>query len=84
MEGSKRNYVDTARSILVGRVSLFRHQTRSLRHLEAPFDPIDSYLTRRELFYIRSNFPTPALDRASYQLRVDGRRFETSVYAELR
>jgi DMSO/TMAO reductase YedYZ molybdopterin-dependent catalytic subunit len=42
------------------------------RSLEAPFDRIDSYVTPTELFYIRSHFPTPRLDRASYQLRVDG------------
>ena len=40
--------------------------------MEAPFDRIDSYLTPTELFYIRSHFPTPNLDRASYKLRIDG------------
>jgi DMSO/TMAO reductase YedYZ molybdopterin-dependent catalytic subunit len=42
------------------------------KNLESPFDRIDSYLTPSELFYIRSHFPTPDLDRASYQLRIDG------------
>jgi DMSO/TMAO reductase YedYZ molybdopterin-dependent catalytic subunit len=42
------------------------------KNLEAPFDRIDSSLTPTELFYIRSHFPIPALDRASYQLRIDG------------
>src|SRR5262249_60268219 len=42
------------------------------KNLEAPFDRIDSYLTPTELFYIRSHFPTPDLDRATYQLRIDG------------
>ena len=42
------------------------------KNLEAPFDRIDSYLTPTELFYIRSHFPTPDLDRAAYRLRVDG------------
>jgi hypothetical protein len=41
------------------------------KNLESPFDRIDSYLTPSELFYIRSHFPTPDLDRASYQLRID-------------
>src|ERR1700750_67365 len=56
------------------------------KNLEAPFDPIDSYLTPTELFYIRSHFPTPALDRDSYQLRVDGAvaRPFTLSYDELR
>ncbi len=56
------------------------------RNLEAPFDRIDSYVTPTDLFYIRSHFPTPKLDRVSYRLRVDGavgRPFVLS-YDELR
>src|SRR5712675_163222 len=41
-------------------------------NLETPFDQVDSYLTPAELFYIRSHFPTPRLEFASYQLRIDG------------
>jgi DMSO/TMAO reductase YedYZ molybdopterin-dependent catalytic subunit len=41
-------------------------------NLETPFDQIDSFLTPAELFYIRSHFPAPKLDLASYQLHVDG------------
>jgi DMSO/TMAO reductase YedYZ molybdopterin-dependent catalytic subunit len=41
-------------------------------NLETPFDQVDSYLTPTELFYIRSHFPAPKLELASYQLRVDG------------
>jgi hypothetical protein len=41
-------------------------------NLETPFDQVDSFLTPTELFYIRSHFPTPKLDLASYQLRIDG------------
>jgi DMSO/TMAO reductase YedYZ molybdopterin-dependent catalytic subunit len=41
-------------------------------NLETPFDQVDSYLTPTELFYIRSHFPAPRLDVASYQLRIDG------------
>lgn len=40
-------------------------------NLETPFDQIDSFLTPTELFYIRSHFPAPTLDVASYQLRID-------------
>src|ERR1700730_18191425 len=56
------------------------------KNLEAPFDRIDSYLTPRELFYIRSHFPVPNLDRYSYQLRIDGavRRPFALSYEELR
>jgi DMSO/TMAO reductase YedYZ molybdopterin-dependent catalytic subunit len=42
------------------------------KNLESPIDQIDSYLTPTELFYIRCHFPMPELDRASYQLRIDG------------
>src|SRR6266699_5890756 len=41
-------------------------------NLETPFDQADSYLTPTELFYIRSHFPAPRLELASYQLRIDG------------
>src|SRR6202140_2807945 len=41
-------------------------------HLETPFDRVDSFLTPTELFYIRSHFPAPKLDLASYQLRISG------------
>ncbi|MGA6968842.1 MAG: sulfite oxidase [Xanthobacteraceae bacterium] len=56
------------------------------KNLEAPFDRIDSYLTPNELFYIRSHFPIPNLDRASYQLRIEGavRRPLALSYEELR
>src|SRR5947199_4844996 len=56
------------------------------KNLETPFDRLDSYLTPTELFYIRSHFPTPDLDRASYQLRIDGavRRPFTLGYEDLR
>src|SRR5438876_4874477 len=41
-------------------------------NLETPLDQVDSYLTPMELFYIRSHFPAPKLELASYQLRIDG------------
>src|SRR3981081_1872856 len=41
-------------------------------NLETPLDQVDSYLTPTELFYVRSHFPAPKLERASYQLRING------------
>src|SRR5919109_2431567 len=41
-------------------------------NLETPLDQVDSYLTPTELFYIRSHFPGPKVELASYQLRIDG------------
>lgn len=41
-------------------------------NMETPLDQVDSYLTPTELFYIRSHFPAPGLQLASYQLRIDG------------
>src|SRR5258706_9399728 len=82
MEGSKRHYVDNvARYSSAGLII----RQKEPKNLEAPFDRIDSYLTPTELFYIRSHFPTPNLDRASYQLRIHGavRRPFTLSYEEL-
>src|SRR5947199_7701237 len=55
-------------------------------NLETPLDQVDSYLTPTELFYIRSHFPAPKLERASYQLRIDGavRNPFSLSYRELR
>src|SRR5882757_8072683 len=69
MEGSKTNYVDNTSQLFSGGLTI---RQKEPKNLESPFDRIDSYLTPTELFYIRSHFPIPALDRASYQLRIDG------------
>src|SRR5437879_5718485 len=55
-------------------------------NLETPFDQVDSYLTPTGLFYIRSHFPAPKLEIASYQLRIDGavRRPFSLSYQQLR
>src|ERR1700721_394496 len=55
-------------------------------NLETPFDQVDSFLTPTELFYIRSHFPAPKGDLASYQLRIDGavRNPFSLSYKELR
>jgi DMSO/TMAO reductase YedYZ molybdopterin-dependent catalytic subunit len=59
---------------------------REPKNLETPFDQLDSFLTPTDLFYIRSHFPAPKLDLASYQLRVDGavRKPFALNYKELR
>jgi DMSO/TMAO reductase YedYZ molybdopterin-dependent catalytic subunit len=69
MEGSKSRY--TSNTALSSSTGLIIRQIEP-KNLESPFDRIGSYLTPTELFYIRSHFPTPDLDRASYQLRIDG------------
>src|ERR1700704_5091481 len=55
-------------------------------NLETPFDEVDSFLPPTELFYIRSHFPAPKLELASYQLRIDGavRNPFSLSYPELR
>jgi DMSO/TMAO reductase YedYZ molybdopterin-dependent catalytic subunit len=83
MEGLKPHYVDyTSEFSSVG----LTIRQKEPKNLEAPFDPIDSYLTPSGLFYIRSHFPIPTLDQASYQLRIDGAvgRPFTLSYEELR
>jgi hypothetical protein len=69
MEGSKKHYVDNINQFSSAGLII---RQKEPKNLEAPFDRIDSYLTPTELFYIRSHFPTPNLDCASYQLRIDG------------
>jgi DMSO/TMAO reductase YedYZ molybdopterin-dependent catalytic subunit len=83
MEGSRKPYVHNA--VQLSSTGLTIRQ-KEPKNLEAPFDRIDSYLTPVELFYIRSHFPTPDLDPAAYQLRVDGavKRPLALGYEELR
>src|SRR6266478_9891564 len=69
MEGSKTRYVDNTSQPFSAGLTI---RQKEPKNLEAPFDRIDSYLTPTELFYIRSHFPIPALDRASYKLRIGG------------
>src|SRR5919198_725591 len=69
MEGSKARYLDNTAPFFSAGLII---RQKEPKNLEAPFDRIDSYLTPTELFYIRSHFPTPKLDRAYYQLCIDG------------
>src|SRR5436190_11698166 len=83
MQGSEQHYVDNpAPASSAGLVI----RQKEPKNLEAPFDRIDSYLTPTELFYIRSHFPTPNLDRDSYRLHIDGavRRPFSLSYERLR
>jgi DMSO/TMAO reductase YedYZ molybdopterin-dependent catalytic subunit len=73
MEDSKTQYIrseinKTGQSSSVGLII----RQKEPNNLETPFDQVDSFLTPTELFYIRSHFPTPKLELASYQLQVDG------------
>src|SRR6266481_5290839 len=83
MERSKTQYLDNTAQLSSAGLII---RQKEPRNLESPFDQIDSYLTPTELFYIRSHFPIPSLDRASYQLRIDGavRRPFALSYEELR
>jgi DMSO/TMAO reductase YedYZ molybdopterin-dependent catalytic subunit len=42
------------------------------QNLETPFSQVDSYITPNHLFYIRSHFPIPKIDLASYRLEIVG------------
>src|SRR4030088_448805 len=83
MEGSERRYVENTIQFPSAGLTI---RQKEPKNLEAPFDRINSFLTPTELFYIRRHFSIPALDRASYQLRIDGavRRPYTLSYDELR
>src|SRR5436309_15800671 len=69
MEGSKKHYGDKVRQSSSAGLII---RQKEPHNLETPFDQVDSYLTPTELFYIRSHFPAPRLELASYQLRIDG------------
>jgi DMSO/TMAO reductase YedYZ molybdopterin-dependent catalytic subunit len=83
MERSKTQYVDNTAQLSSAGLII---RQKEPKNLESPFDRIDSYLTPTELFYIRSHFPIPSLDRASYHLHIDGavRRPFAVSYEELR
>jgi DMSO/TMAO reductase YedYZ molybdopterin-dependent catalytic subunit len=52
----------------VGRVI----REREPLNLEYPFDQLDGFLTPTDLFYIRSHFKPPVLDRQAYRLAIYG------------
>src|SRR6266581_6915196 len=73
MEDSKKQYIrreinKTGQSFSVGLII----RQKGPNNLETPFDQVEPFFTPTELFYIRSHFPTPTLELASYQLHVDG------------
>lgn len=41
-------------------------------NLEMPFENLESFITPTELFYVRTHFPIPAIDRDAWWLRVEG------------
>lgn len=54
-------------------------------NFEYPFDQLNAFLTPNDLFYIRSHFKAPQLDRETYQLSVGGHVEQpfTITYREL-
>jgi DMSO/TMAO reductase YedYZ molybdopterin-dependent catalytic subunit len=54
-------------------------------NLEMPFETLDGFITPTKLFYVRTHFPIPKIDRNKWRLRVEGevkRPFEIN-YGEL-
>ena len=41
-------------------------------NLEYPFDQLEEFLTPNDLFYIRSHYKAPVLDRHEYKLTIGG------------
>ena len=41
-------------------------------NLEMPFDKLQSFITPTELFYVRTHFPIPNIDRDAWWVRVEG------------
>ncbi|WZO97780.1 sulfite oxidase [Isosphaeraceae bacterium EP7] len=42
------------------------------RNLESPFSSLESFITPTDRFFVRSHFPVPKLDAATWSLAVDG------------
>src|SRR5947207_11984351 len=47
-------------------------RSESPLNLETPFSTVDSFLTPTELFYVRTHFPIPKIDRNAWWLQVEG------------
>jgi DMSO/TMAO reductase YedYZ molybdopterin-dependent catalytic subunit len=41
-------------------------------NLEMPFETLDGFITPTDLFYVRSHFPIPKIDRKTWRLKVEG------------
>jgi DMSO/TMAO reductase YedYZ molybdopterin-dependent catalytic subunit len=50
-------------------------------NLEMPFGQLDGFFTPNEQFYVRSHFPVPEIDPASWRLRVEGAVGEARVWS---
>jgi len=81
MDERTENWSDAA----MNPVSLIIRQ-KDPNNLEMPFDQLDGFITPSDLFYIRSHFPTPALDPLAYRLSIRGavRRELRLSYADIR
>jgi hypothetical protein len=84
MEASQKDYtrLEITNARQSSSIGLIIRQKKP-KNLETPFDQLDSFLTPTDLFYIRSHFPAPKLDLASYQLHI-GRNPLSLSYKELR
>jgi DMSO/TMAO reductase YedYZ molybdopterin-dependent catalytic subunit len=80
--GGRAEYAESPQ---IGSTGLIIRQ-REPANLETPLDQVDSYITPAELFYIRSHFKAPIVERRSYRLRIDGavRNPLSLTYDELR
>ena len=41
-------------------------------NLEMPFESLDGFITPNDKFYVRSHFPVPEIDLATWRLRIEG------------
>jgi DMSO/TMAO reductase YedYZ molybdopterin-dependent catalytic subunit len=54
-------------------------------NLEMPFEKLDGFVTPTKLFYVRTHFPVPKIDKQTWRLRVEGEvdKFFEISYDEL-
>ncbi|HLJ57117.1 MAG TPA: sulfite oxidase [Chthonomonadaceae bacterium] len=68
LDGRNETVAQQARSRFPGLII----RQRQPENLEFPFDTLESFLTPSDRFYIRSHFAVPAVDAASWRLRIEG------------
>lgn len=87
---SQDTFVETERSPASASLQAFSGliiREHDPENLEYPFSALNSALTSNQQFFVRSHFPTPRLDPASWTLKVEGlveRPFELTFEAVTR
>src|SRR5205823_81135 len=67
-ESKNRVMAETSQKFVGGKIV----RGESPLNLEMPFEQLEAFITPTELFYVRTHFPIPHIDRDAWWLRVEG------------